>query len=232
MKRRRIGYVILSSSSWALQPKAITSQRMGPQNDVASTNPNDDVLYPLQNYLLKCKRRRIGYVILSSSSWALQPKAITSQRMGPQNDVASTNPNDDVLYPLQNYLLTDINQPLLSKMSPFRNPIARSCLNPRKRCCRQISHNVTLTTPPADRPCQPQYDSVSIPRDTKRAKKPTAKLTSATSMPTYSMTSSNLLPADTSKPKITKISRIVLRREIDPKTTTPHRNRDSKPQNL
>ncbi|KZV54691.1 plant intracell Ras-group-related LRR protein 7 [Dorcoceras hygrometricum] len=101
-----------------------------------------------------------------------------------------------------------------------------------KRCCRQISHNVTLTAPPADRPCQPQYDSVSIPRDTKRAKLPTEKLTSATSMPTYSMTSSNLLPADTSKPKITKISRIVLRREIDPKTTTPHRNRDSKPQNL
>ncbi|KZV27949.1 peroxidase 10 [Dorcoceras hygrometricum] len=44
------------------------------------------------------------------------------------------------------------------------------------------------------------------------------------------MTSSELSPADTSKPKISKISRITLRREIDPKTQFKHTNRDLNPQ--
>ncbi|KZV18671.1 cyclic pyranopterin monophosphate synthase accessory protein, mitochondrial-like [Dorcoceras hygrometricum] len=210
MKRSRIGYVILSSSSWALQPKAITSQRLGPQNDVDSTNPNDDVLYPLQELSADRYKSTISHNVTLTTPPADRP-------CQPQYDSISI-PRDTKRAKQPTAKLTSAtSMPTYSMTSSNLLP---------------ISHNVTLTTPPADRPCQPQYDSVSIPRDTKRAKQPTAKLTSATSMPTYSMTSSNLLPVDTSKPKITKISRIVLRREIDPKTRTPHRNRDSKPPNL
>ncbi|KZV57240.1 hypothetical protein F511_03484 [Dorcoceras hygrometricum] len=82
MKRRRIGYVILSSSSWALQPKAITSQRLGPQNDVASTNPNDDVLYPLQELSADRYKSTVAFqnVTVSKSYSALLLKSTASLR--------------------------------------------------------------------------------------------------------------------------------------------------------
>ncbi|KZV35274.1 respiratory burst oxidaseprotein B-like [Dorcoceras hygrometricum] len=64
----------------------------------------------------------------------------------------------------------------LTSLAPQNKIVSKSysalLLNPRKRCCRQLSHNVTLTTPPADRSCQLQYDGVAISRDRKHAKHP------------------------------------------------------------
>ncbi|KZV24463.1 pentatricopeptide repeat-containing protein chloroplastic [Dorcoceras hygrometricum] len=71
----------------------------------------------------------------------------TNQRLGPQNDVASTNPNDDVLYPLQELSADRYKSAVASQNVTVSKSYTALLLKSSKRCCRQISHNVTLTTP-------------------------------------------------------------------------------------